>query len=132
LALISLDTNIVVYAFQPEAKRDRALAVLENDPVVSVQVLNEYAHTSRRKFGRSWTEIEQDLDTVRTLAARIDPVVDDSNRAALRIAGRYQLAFYDSLIVAVALAGGAQTLFSEDMQHGLLIDGTLRIVDPFR
>lgn len=132
MTLSSLDTNIVVYAFQPGPKRARALDILEKHPFVSAQVLNEYAHMSRRKFGRAWEEIERDLDAVRTLSERIDPVTDDSNRAAIRIAGRYQLAFYDALVVAVAIAGGAQTLYSEDMQHGLVIDRTLRIVDPFR
>jgi len=32
----------------------------------------------------------------------------------------YNLSFWDSLIVAIALAGGADTLYSEDMQHGLI------------
>ncbi|MDQ4086948.1 MAG: PIN domain-containing protein [Pseudomonadota bacterium] len=132
MALISLDTNVVVYAFQAGARQDRALAILDEHPLVSVQVLNEYAHTSRRKFGRDWNDIVRDLEVVRSLAARIDPVRDEANRAALGIAGHYRLAFYDSLIIAVALAGGANTLYSEDMQHGLVIDGTLRIVDPFR
>lgn len=132
MALSSLDTNVIVYAFQPGARRSRALALLEQRPVLSVQALNEYVHTSRRKFARGWDEIERDLEAIRTLVARIDPITDDCNKVALRIVGRYRLAFYDALIVAVALAGGARDLYSEDMQDGLVIDGTLRIVDPFR
>jgi len=35
------------------------------------------------------------------------------------------------LILASALHSGATVLFSEDLQHNQLIDGTLRIVNPF-
>lgn len=39
--------------------------------------------------------------------------------------------FYDALMLAVALSGGARTIYSEDMQHGMTIDEALRVVDPF-
>jgi predicted nucleic acid-binding protein len=44
---------------------------------------------------------------------------------------KFGFRFYDSLIVASALAGGAAVLFSEDMQHGQKI-GSLQILNPFR
>ena len=131
MALISLDTNVLVYAFQHGVKRDRSLALLDQQPVASVQTLNEYAHVAHRKFGRSWLEIGQDLEIVRTMLARVDPITEEANRSALRIAERYRLSFYDALILAVALSGGAGTLYSEDMQHDLVIDGKLRVVNPF-
>jgi predicted nucleic acid-binding protein len=37
---------------------------------------------------------------------------------------------YDAMIVAAALLGGCRTLYSEDMQHGLLIDHQLHICNP--
>jgi predicted nucleic acid-binding protein len=132
VALTSLDTNILVYAFQADEKREAALAVLDRQPIASVQILNEYAHVSRRKFGRPWQEIMDDLELVRTMVAGIEPVTDHANREALRIADRYRLSFFDALLLAVALASGVRTFHSEDMQHELVIDGTLRIVDPFR
>jgi predicted nucleic acid-binding protein len=49
---------------------------------------------------------------------------------ALDIHDRYQFRFYDSLIVAAALAGGCTRLFSEDLQHGQRIEG-LAIQNPF-
>ena len=39
---------------------------------------------------------------------------------------------FDALIVAAALRAGCDTLWSEDMQDGAVIDGRLRIVNPFR
>lgn len=128
----SLDTNIVVYAFQEGPKEQVARAVLAEAPFASVQLLNEYAHVVSRKYDRDWRTIEEDVLAIRALLARVDPITADHNRDALRIAARYRLAFYDALMLAVALSGGARTFYSEDMQHDLVIDDALRIVDPFR
>ena len=50
---------------------------------------------------------------------------------ALDIQSRYRFSFYDSLIVAAALAAGCSRLLSEDLQHGQRVEG-LTIVDPFK
>jgi len=50
---------------------------------------------------------------------------------ALDVRERYGFSWYDSLIVAAALAAGCQRLYSEDMQHGQLIDGQLSVINPF-
>jgi predicted nucleic acid-binding protein len=49
---------------------------------------------------------------------------------AIVAAKRIQLSFYDALIVASAIGGGCDVLYSEDMQYGRSISG-LAIVDPF-
>ena len=46
-------------------------------------------------------------------------------------AGRYGLSVYDAMMVAAALLAGCATLWSEDMQDGLPVEGRLRIVNPF-
>ena len=43
---------------------------------------------------------------------------------------RHGLRIYDSLIIAAALEAGCDTLYSEDMQHGQVIEG-IRIENPF-
>jgi predicted nucleic acid-binding protein len=128
----TVDTNIAVYALSTDDKADRASAALRASAFLSVQVLNEFTNVGRRKRQESWDVIAADLADLRDAVPRILPIDDDANHTALRIGERYRLSFYDSLILAVALAGGARILYSEDMQHGLVIDGTLRIVDPFR
>jgi predicted nucleic acid-binding protein len=45
---------------------------------------------------------------------------------------RYNLGIYDAMIAASALAADCDTLWSEDMQHGMVLDGRLRVADPFR
>jgi predicted nucleic acid-binding protein len=51
---------------------------------------------------------------------------------ACRLRERYQLAYWDSLVVAATLAAGCSTLYSEDMHDGLVVDDTLTIANPFR
>ena len=60
------------------------------------------------------------------------PIGVDTHEAALRLAERYGFAMFDALMVATASKAGCTTLWSEDMQDGMLIDGKLRIANPFR
>jgi predicted nucleic acid-binding protein len=52
-------------------------------------------------------------------------------RAAWILAARYGFSHYDSLILAAALSAGCTTLYTEDMQHGQVIDERLTLIDPF-
>ena len=54
-----------------------------------------------------------------------------TNKLAGRLARDHGFAFYDALIVAAALEGGCETLYSEDMQHGRATGG-LTIINPLR
>jgi predicted nucleic acid-binding protein len=71
------------------------------------------------------------LSTISDLLT-VEPLTADTHATGLRLAERYGFAIYDSMIVAAALAADCGTLWSEDMQDGLLVDHRLRIVNPFR
>ncbi len=129
---MTLDTNVAVYALATTPKTEAAARVLRSCSFLSVQVLNEYASVGSRKRGDPWEVIANDLAALREAVPLILPVAESENREATRLAARYQLSFYDALMLAVALSGGARTIYSEDMHHDLLIDERLRIVDPFR
>jgi predicted nucleic acid-binding protein len=62
----------------------------------------------------------------------VHPVTFDVHKTGLRLAERYGLSTYDAMIVASALHAGSDTLWSEDMQHGMVLDEGLRIINPFR
>lgn len=134
---VFVDTNVLVYARDASDldKRAAAGAWIEHlwtsaSGRLSVQVLQEYYVTVTRKLdpGLSSDEAREDI---RDLAAwrpvRIDEAIVE---AAWRIEDRFQLSFWDSLIVAAAQAADCDVLLTEDLQHGLEIDG-LRIADPF-
>ena len=127
-----LDSNVVLYiAGADPAKAERAEALLAEGGVISVQVLNEISNVARRKMRLDWPETRALLEAVRGLVDVV-PVTIDIHEAGLSIAERYRLSIYDAMIVAAARAAGCGTLWSEDMQHGLSIDGALRILDQFR
>lgn len=126
-----LDTNVLVYlAAGDPAKADRAEALLAEDATISVQVLNETANVLTRKAGLSWAETRAFLDGVRSLV-RVEAITVETHEEGLRLAERYRLSLYDSMIVAAARLAGCDLLLTEDMQDGLVIDETLRIRNPF-
>ena len=51
---------------------------------------------------------------------------------ASRLRQQYSFSFWDSLIIASALEAGVTLLYSEDMQDGILVAGTLEIINPFK
>ena len=65
----------------------------------------------------------------RTLIQESEP--ESGLLIASQLRQRYSLSFWDSTIVATALNAGVPVLYSEDMQHGLTIEGRLQIRNPF-
>lgn len=126
------DSNVLLYlADRGTPKADHAESLMKKGGNVSVQVLNECSNVLRLKRKSSWLETRSFLDELRALLT-IWPVTIDTHDFGLRLAERYGFAVYDSFIVAAALQAGCDTLWSEDMQDRQLIDGRLRIVDPFK
>ena len=127
-----IDTNVLVcLASADVAKADRAEQVLAAGGTVSVQVLNELANVARRRMGLSWSETADLLATIRDLVA-VDPITVETHDAGLSLAQRFGFSVCDAMIVAAALRSGCDTLWSEDMRHGMAIDGALCIRNPFR
>lgn len=127
-----LDSNVLVYAFTNDARAEVAQALLERGGVIGVQCLNEFANVARRKLGMSWPEVHQALAAVRTLCPTVLSMDVATHAEGLRLAERYGFALFDALIIATALGAGCRRLLSEDMQHGMTIEGRLRLIDPFR
>jgi predicted nucleic acid-binding protein len=126
-----VDTNVLLYlASGDQRKADLAEAALSQGGTISVQVLNEIANVLRRKMQMSWSDTHVFIDMVRALLT-VEPVTTTTHQNGLVVSERYGLSIYDAMIVAAALLSGCDTLLSEDMQDGLVIDGGLRIVNPF-
>jgi predicted nucleic acid-binding protein len=125
-----LDTNIVIHALVGgPALAEPAFALLKAGGTVSVQVLNEFASTLRRKFSADWPEIKLASERIRELCAVV-PLTADIHARGLDLAERYVLSTYDAMIVAAALTAGCTVLYSEDMHDGLVID-RLTIRNPY-
>jgi predicted nucleic acid-binding protein len=135
---VFVDTNVLVYARDASDQEKQATAVAWMQHLwtsaggrLSMQVLQEYYVTVTRKLDPGLSAGEA-RDDIRDLAAwrpiRIDEAIIE---AAWRLEDRYGLSFWDSLIVAAAQAAGCEALLTEDLQHGLDVDG-LHIADPFQ
>jgi predicted nucleic acid-binding protein len=126
------DSNVLLYGFAfADPKAARAQELVGAGGVISVQCLNEFANVARRKLAMSWERVDEALAVITGLcepAAALDIRI---HRKGLSIAAHSRLSIYDSMIVASALVTGCDTLYSEDMHHGLVVDNQLRIVNPF-
>ncbi|WP_426228904.1 PIN domain-containing protein [Pararhizobium sp. DWP3-4] len=126
-----LDTNILVYAFTDDPRSAVAQVLLSEPFILSVQALNEFANVARRKLGMNWVEIRLAIGDLSALAAAIVPIDKECNLLALDLAARYNFSVFDALMIATALQAGSEQCFSEDMQHGLIVDDRLAIFNPF-
>jgi predicted nucleic acid-binding protein len=127
-----IDSNVLIYLLSVDAnKADQAEMVMQKGGLISVQVLNEVANVARRKLTMPWEEINELLSLIRMLCPA-EPLTVETHDKGILIAERHGLSIYDAMIVAAALIGGCDTLYSEDMQDGLLIDNQLRICNPFK
>jgi predicted nucleic acid-binding protein len=133
-----LDTNLFVYTFDANApaKAKKAVQLIRRaadtgEGIISYQVVQEFFSVAFRRFPQpmSVAEAEQYLITVLRplLAVHSSPGLYFE---ALRIAEKHRVSWYDSLIVAAAVEGQCERLYSEDFQHGRKIEG-LRIEKPF-
>lgn len=132
-----VDTNIWLYALvepqcAPDSDKHRRAALFIGGlkrPVINSQVVRELcrnlvkqsvmAEPDLRRLIRDWypnCELHASSEEQHLLASRLRETASFS--------------FWDSLIVAAALDAGCSTLYSEDMQHGRVLDGRLTIINP--
>jgi predicted nucleic acid-binding protein len=133
-----VDTNILMYAHDASAgeKHERAKALVEElwrdrTGVVSTQVLQELSVNLRKKTRRpldaeTTSEIVADY-----LAWHVVVNGGESILEALDLEARFQISFWDALVVHAAQSAGTQVLYSEDLSDGQLYGG-VRVMNPFR
>jgi predicted nucleic acid-binding protein len=133
-----LDTNVFVYSFDAGSPKKAAQsakliksAIETRGGIVSYQVVQEFFNVALRRFAKpmSSADAEQYLSTTfrPLLSVHSSPALYGE---ALRIGARFRLAWYDSLIVASAIEGQCDVLYSEDFQDGQQF-GTVVISNPF-
>ena len=112
---------IYAYAAHEPVKKAQALAASSSgERWVSTQVLIEFVSVSHRKLKSSWPDIQLALIEL-TANHQVMPTSPATIARATRLTDRYGFSWFDALIVAAALEGGCETLYSENLQHGQLI-----------
>jgi predicted nucleic acid-binding protein len=129
------DTNVLVYYSTDQSPNKRDVANgLVNDALarasgaISAQVMQECVNVLMREDAP-----ERVLQAICERVLRPLAVCDTTPElieSAIEIKQRTKFHLYDALIIAAALACGAKTLYSEDLQHGQRIEN-LTIINPF-
>jgi len=134
--LAFFDTNVLVYMHDSRNahKREVALRLFRKHLytetlVISTQVLQEFYVIVSRKLenlrsgqARAITEAYARLNV---LTVQPDHIIQ-----AIGVQTRYQISFWDGLILVSAKAARAAFVFSEDLSHGQTYDG-VRVENPF-
>lgn len=132
-----VDTNILMYAHDTSAgeKHERAKALVEElwrdrTGVVSTQVLQELSVNLRRKVvrpldGKATRDIIADYLTWQVIVNGGASILE-----AIDLEARYQISFWDALVVQAAQASSAEVLYSEDLSDGQRY-GSVRVINPF-
>jgi len=135
---IFLDTNIFIYSFdssvpikQKIAKDLIGRATKNRTGTVSYQVIQEFYNVAFRKFSTPMSEAEAAFYFSNTFL----PLYSVEFSPALlllgfRIRNDYRMSWYDSLIFAAAIESESDFLYSEDFQHGMLVE-QVRVRNPF-
>lgn len=132
-----VDTNVLLYAYDPSAgeRHARALELVarlgrERRGVLSIQVLQEFAVFVTRKVAVPITtqQARASLEVLSRWPVH-SPLAADV-LAAADLADDHQLSFWDAMIVRSAQTTGCSTLWTEDLNAGQQIGG-VRIVNPF-
>lgn len=132
-----VDTNIFVYAYDLTAgiKRSQAkkcIKALWEDQTgcLSVQVLQELFVNITRKISNPL-----DSSTAKQIIADLSqwrvhiPDAEDL-LLAIDLSDKYQLSFWDAMIVESAISLGCKRLISEDFSHGMKF-GEIQVINPF-
>jgi predicted nucleic acid-binding protein len=133
-----IDTNVFVYTFdnrQPQ-KKERARVLIQealktNTGMISTQVIQEFMNVATQKFA-----VPLKIDDARAyLRLVMNPLCQVYPSLALyesclELQAETRYSFYDALILAAAVQGGCDVLYSEDLQDGQVVRG-VKIVNPY-
>lgn len=133
-AICFVDTNVWLYAFiegDDAAKSAIARKLIQDiEPVINTQVINEVCLNLIRRANFTEAQVSQLIESFYEKYQ-----VVELNKSVLltasRLRQRYSLSYWDSMILASALSANVPILYSEDMQHGLVIEARLRVFNPF-
>jgi predicted nucleic acid-binding protein len=125
------DSNVLIYLLSGDIdKAQVSERLMASGGTISVQVLNEFAWVYSRKSKKTIDEIRNALLRIRALCDVVALDVE-GHELGLDIAERYKFSIYDAMLVASALKSKCTWFYTEDLQHGQVIEG-LTVRNPFR
>jgi predicted nucleic acid-binding protein len=132
---VFFDTNVLLYMHGDDPdKRSRAEGLFQEyaqakRALVSTQVVQEFHAAGSRKLRMTRDELK--AITIRLLDLTLIVLDAPQIKAAIQLEERYQISFWDALILAAAESGGAEVLYTEDLNDGQQY-GAVVVRNPFR
>lgn len=134
---VFLDTNILIYAIEVDGPAPKKSAIAQGlvrrtDYSLSTQVLGEFyrAVTSARRSvplsheeAASWVQLWKRNPVHSITVAHVDLAID--------LRKRFDIQYFDALIISAARIAGCSTLYSEDLNHGQNYGG-VTVSNPFK
>jgi len=131
-----IDSNVLVYvaddtdaAKQLAARRIVRAALMVDGYVISAQVLNEFSSVLFKKLKKTNEEVDGFLEVmegIKTVA--VEP---EWTRKAVKLMRRYNIQFFDSLLLVAAQENGCDEMLTEDLNDGQVYGGVMA-VNPFK
>lgn len=127
-----IDSNICIYAFDKTDTRKNLTAVnlLGQFPVISSQVIIETYNACYRKLKLPKEVCDEQVLFLCDIAS-VHETGRDIIKKAISLEQKYHFSFLDACIVSSAIHSGCSILYSEDMHHNLVVEGSLQIINPF-
>lgn len=130
---VFLDSNILIYLYS-EDEPEKQIVVNElydkSKCAISTQTLNEFCNVCIKKMKKSVEEVKESLKEIKE-NSELEFISDTTIDNALFLHSKYFYSYWDSLMLSSALEHNCSIIYSEDMQHGQIIENTLKIVNPF-
>jgi len=132
--LVFLDTNIIIYAFdnsnqgkQSTARNLVADLMTSGNGIISTQVLQEFYVVATQKMNIIPEMARSVLDSL--MALEVIVITPELIKSAVDDQLRWQLSFWDALILSAAAHAGCYTLYSEDLSHDHMY-GKVKVINP--
>lgn len=135
-ANVFVDSNIWLYALIK--KNDNDLRYVQANQLlssnirftISTQVIREVSINLLKKARMPEAEIRR-LISQWYVDCHIVKTTENQFLNASRLRETLALSYWDSLIIAAALESNCSILYTEDMQHGQVIEKRLTLINPF-
>jgi predicted nucleic acid-binding protein len=128
-----IDTNVLIYAFssdEPEKSHIANKLIFDGAGIISLQVINEFSNICLRKFGKDPSTVIEAVNEIFSKMRVVNFSISTQIKA-LELCKSVNVSFYDALILATSLQNKCSIVYSEDMQHGQIIEHALTITNPF-
>lgn len=130
------DSNVLINAIEEEGANLSKAIIARNLietmwPTLSTQVLGEFYNvvTGKRRLD-PLDHAEASQWITQWLRLKVESITTNHVCLALEIRDRFQVSYYDSLILAAARLAACTVVYSEDLNHGQDYGG-VRVINPF-